>query len=141
MPAPPLKTDPKFGHFPWWPEDGDGWLHPDDAATAHGLIPSPRVFRRDGTSGEYVLLHYGEIRLRARPALWQEVPAPAFAIGDWVEVASRGMENTPYTGTIREILWDEDANAICYQIRVGGQPINDRYSGDDLQRVEPTSQG
>ena len=29
-----LKTDPKYGVYPWWPEDGNDWLHPDDVATA-----------------------------------------------------------------------------------------------------------
>ena len=52
MTAPPLKMDPQFGYFPWWPEDGDGWVHPEDVAIARSLIPSERVFCRDGEAGE-----------------------------------------------------------------------------------------
>ena len=47
--TPPLKTDPKYGYFPWWPQDGNDWLHPDDVAIARSMIPSNRMFRRDGT--------------------------------------------------------------------------------------------
>jgi hypothetical protein len=58
-------------------------------------------------------------------------------IGDWVEVVSRGMLNEPRTGTIREVLWDEDAQALRYQIFENGQPIERLYAREDLQRVEP----
>jgi hypothetical protein len=104
------------------------------------MIPSARVFRRDGASGPYVLLHYGDVQLRVRPALWQEVPPPKFEMGDWVEVVTRGQTNAPYTGTIREILWDEHARELRYQIRVAGQPIEQSYAREDLQPVEPTEQ-
>jgi hypothetical protein len=139
MAAPPLKTDPKYGYFPRWPQDGNGWLHPDDVAVARTMIPSGRVFRRDGTVGEYVLLHYGDVALRVRPALWQEVEPEGLEIGDWVEVLSRGMLNEPRTGTIREMLWDEDVRELRYQIYEGGQLIDRLYAREDLQRVEPVT--
>jgi hypothetical protein len=137
MAAPPLKTDPKYGYFPRWPQDGNGWIHPDDVAAARAMIPSGRVFRRDGTAGEYALLHYGDVTLRVRPALWQEVEPEGLAIGDWVEVLSRGMLNAPRTGMVRELLWDEDVRALRYQIEEGGQLIDRLYTREDLQRVEP----
>jgi hypothetical protein len=133
----PLKTDPKYGYFPHWPQDGNDWLHPEDVAIARAMIPSSRVFRRDGVVGEYFVLHYGDVTLRARPALWQEVEPEGIEIGDWVEVLSRGMLNEPRTGTIREILWDESARAIRYQISEGGQPVDRLYAREDLQRIEP----
>jgi hypothetical protein len=138
MSAPPLKIDPEYGCFPHWPEDGNGWLHPEDVDAARGMIPSARIFRRDGMIGEFTLLHYGEVRIRARPALWQKVPAPAFEIGDWVEVVPRGQTNLPRTGVIRELLWDEYAEEVRYQIDVAGMPTERMYAREDLQRVEPT---
>ena len=137
MAVPPLKTDPKYGYFPWWPEDGDDWIHPEDVAVARSMIPSNRVFRRDGARGEYLLMHYGDTTLRVKRTLWQEVPAADFQIGDWVEVLSRGVRNEPRTGTIREVLWDEGAREIQYQIYESDQPIADLYRREDLQRVEP----
>ena len=58
-----------------------------------------RIYRRDGEQGPYVILHYGDERLRALRTLWQEVHSEGFEIGDWVEVLSRGQRNTPRTGT------------------------------------------
>jgi hypothetical protein len=135
---PPLKTDPKYGYFPWWPEEGDHWIQPADVATARAMIPSGRIFRRDGRDGEYVRMHYGEVTLRVRPTLWQEVEPEGFEIGDWVEVLSRGLVNEPRTGTIAEIAWDDHAGAIRYQIVENGQRIEAIYSRDDLKHVEPT---
>lgn len=139
MTAPPLKTDPKYGCFPWWPEDGNDWVHPDDVAAARSIIPSGRVFRRDGTEGDYLLLHYGETRLRVRPALWQEVPFEDLEIGDWVEVLTRGLRNEPRTGTIREILWDDRERRLQYQIQENDQPITQLYTRDDLRNIDPVA--
>jgi hypothetical protein len=107
-------------------------------ATARAMIPSHRVFCRNGSDGEYLLLRYGDVTLRARRTLWQEVEPEGFAIGDWVEVRTRGMLNEPRVGVIREILWDERARAMRYQISENGRPIEQFYAREDLQRVEPT---
>lgn len=137
-PLPPLKIDRKYGCFPWWPEDGDDWVHPEDVARAREMIPSDRVFRRDGSSGDYLVLHYGDVRLRVRRTLWQEVEPEGFEIGDWVEVLTRGMRNTPRTGTIEEMLWDKESQGLRYQINENGQPIASLYTRDDLRHVDPT---
>jgi hypothetical protein len=105
------------------------------------MIPSQRIFRREGTTDEYVVMHYGDVRLRVRPTLWQEVPHEGFDLGDWVEVLSRGMRNEPRVGVIREMLWDERAGAMRYQIADAGQPIEQLYAREDLRRVEPVQEG
>ena len=137
MTPPPLKTDPKYGHFPWWPEDGDEWLHPDDVARARTMIPSARVFCRDGAEGNYMLMRYGAARLRVRPTLWVEVEPEGLDIGDWVEVLARCMTNEARTGIVREILWDDRSRAIRYQISENGLPIAQMYARADLQQIEP----
>ena len=138
---PPLKTDPKYGCFPWWPEEGEVAFHPEDVAAARAMIPSGRIFRRDGESGDFQLFHYGEVTLRIRPVLWQEVEPEGFEIGDWVEVRTRGWANEPRTGTIGEIEWDDQAGEICYQIVENGQLIETNYAREDLKHVEPTAPG
>jgi hypothetical protein len=135
--TPPLKTDPKYVCFLRWPQNGNDWLHPDDVARARTMIPSQRVFRRDGIDGEFHRLYYGNITLRARSALWQEVAFEGFDIGDWVEVLSHGMRNEPRTGIIREMLWDDSLRIIRYQIAENDVPIADLYAREDLQHVEP----
>jgi hypothetical protein len=134
---PPLKTDPKYGCFLRWPQDGNDWLHPDDVALARTMIPSERVFRRDGMDGEFSCLHYGDVTLRVRPALWQEVQHEGFDIGDWVEVLSHRMRNEPRTGVIREMLWDQRGRTLHYQIFDNDVPVPDLYTREDLQHVEP----
>ncbi len=141
MPPPPLKTDPKYGCFPWWPEDGNDWVHPDDVALARSIIPSGRVFRRDSSDGNYLVMRYGEITLRVRRTLWQEVEPEGFELGDWVEVLSRSLRNEPRTGVIREMIWDQQASVIHYLIAVNDVPLNEPYTRDDLQHVLPTSEG
>ena len=107
MTAPPLKTDPKYGYFPWWPEDGDDWVHPEDVATARSMIPSPRIWRRDGERGPYVVLHYGDTTIRVKRTLWREAPYEGTDLGDWVEVRARGMTNEPHIGQVRDMHWDD----------------------------------
>lgn len=132
-----MKTDPKYGYYPWWPEDGNDWIHPDDAELARTLIPSPRVFRRDGEQGDYVVLHYGDVRLRVKRTLWQEVEPEGFAIGNWVEVLSRGMRNTPRTAIISDMHWDATARELRYQVTENGVTVPNQYAGVDLRHVDP----
>jgi hypothetical protein len=133
-----MKIDPRYGYYPWWPEDGNDWLHPEDVELARELIPSPRVFRRDGEQGPFVILHYGDLRLRVKRTLWQEVTSEGFEIGDWVEVLSRGRRNTPRTGVIREMHWNTTERCLHYNITDADQPIPNDYFVDDLCHVEPT---
>jgi hypothetical protein len=132
-----MKVDPKYGYYPWWPENGDDWIHPEDVELARQWIPSPRVFRRDGEQGEFVVLHYGDIRLRVRRTLWQEVASDGYEIGDWVEVLSRGFKNTPRTATVNEITWDSNARALRYQVMENDKLIPNQYEADDLRHVDP----
>lgn len=133
-----INLEPRYGYYPWWPEDGDDWVHPEDVDLARRMIPSMRIFRREGEQGPFVLLHYGELRLRVKRTLWKEVDGEGFELGDWVEVLSRGKQNEPRSGTIRERLWDEHARALRYQLLVKGLPTPENYTADDLRHVEPT---
>ncbi len=133
-----LKVDPKYGHYPWWPQDGDDWLHPEDVSLARRILPGPKIFCRDGVQGPYCVLAYGDIRLRVRRTLWQEVTWEGFNIGDWVEVLSRGQRNTPRTGTIREMLWDAHDRCIHYQLLENDKPLVKCYTAADLRHVDPT---
>jgi hypothetical protein len=138
-----LKTEPKYGHFPWWPQNGNDWIHHQDVKLARRLIPSPRIFRREGTQAPYIVLTYGDIRLRLLRTLWQEVHWDGFDMGNWVEVLSRGMHNTPLTGRIHEMLWDEHDRCIQYQLQETGKLQengllpNKHYTAIDLRHVEP----
>ncbi|MEN0112138.1 MAG: hypothetical protein AAF805_15565 [Planctomycetota bacterium] len=146
VPLPPLKTDPCYGHFPWWPEDGDAWVHPEDVTLARQLIPGPRVWRRDGyvpnaqagTVNEVTVLHYGDTRLRVRRSLWRVIDPPAWEIGDWVEVRPRGLTNEPHTGVVRDVHWDDRAGDVRYYLTLAdGTPLERAYEAIDFKPVEP----
>ena len=62
-----------------------------------------------------------------------------FEIGDWVEVLSRGLRNTPRTGVIREMHYSTIDRCLLYQILENDQPIPKQYSATDLRHVEPTN--
>jgi len=133
-----LNGEPRYGYYPWWPENGNDWLHSEDVQQARQMIPSQRVFRREGEQGPFVVLHYGDVKLRVLRTLWHEVKGDGFELGDWVEVLSRCGHNDPRTGTIRERVWDEQARALRYQLFDNGQGIANFYAADDLRHVEPT---
>ncbi len=132
-----MKSKPKYGYYPWWPENGDDWIHPEDINLARRLIPSMRIFRRDGELGPFVVLHYGIVQLRVQRTLWQEVESEGFEIGDWVEVLARSYRNTPRTAVIREVLWDGNSRRIHYQVSENDLPIPNLFTSEDLQHIEP----
>jgi hypothetical protein len=135
----PLNTEPRYGYYPWWPVDGDNWVHPEDIERTRALIPSLRVWRRQGIRGPFVLLHYGPLRLRVRPTLWIEVSSEGLEVGDWVEVCSRMMRNTYRIARIGEMIWDERARSIRYQVHQRGQLLPAWLTRADLRPVEPIS--
>ncbi|TWT47729.1 DUF6960 family protein [Botrimarina hoheduenensis] len=140
-PLPPLKTDPKHGYFPWWPEDGDNWVHPQDVAVARSVIPSSRVWRREGiepaTPEDYVVMRYGSVQIRVRRTLWRELRSEGFEVGDMVEVRPRGMTNEPHTGHVRDVLWNEHEGRIEYfLLGVEGTPFEHAYTAQDLRHTE-----
>lgn len=134
-----MKIEPRYGYYPWWPQNGDDWVHPEDVALARRLIPSPRVFRREGGSGPYARLRYGDVCLRVKPTLWQEVASEGLEMGDWVEVLSRMRANDPRTGVVCEIHWDDRARGLRYQVRDNDRAIPNWFSAEDLRPLDPPS--
>ncbi len=137
-PLQPIATDPKYGHYPWWPEEGDAWIHPDDIALARKLIPSQRIWRRDGHADGYSRISYGDRRLRVRYAMWVESRYEGFDVGDLVEILPHGLLNETHTGHIREVLWDEHEGGVRYQITTSeGTLLEHVYTAHDMKHVEP----
>ncbi|QDU57845.1 DUF6960 family protein [Aeoliella mucimassa] len=136
----PLKTDPKYGYYPWWPENGNDWVHPEDVELARRVIPSPRIWRRDGMQGECVVLTYGKLTLRVHRTLWRELDWEGYNLGDMVEIRTRGMQNEHRTGIIREMHWDDHSGVIRYQVTEADETLDNpvNYTAADLKHVEPT---
>lgn len=119
-----------------WPQDGEGWIHPEDRCLAQNLLPSNRVFRCEERNGRYNVLSYGHRVLRIESVLWREVPDEGLQIGDQVEVLSRFGRNWPRVAEIREIRWRETAHEIVYQLRERTRDIPTPYAAGDLRRLE-----
>lgn len=133
------RTEPDYGFFPWWPEDGDAWLYAEDVAIARSMIPSQQVWRRDVhpiviEGVEYQVLRYGDIQIRVRQTLWRAAPHEGINLGDLVEVLPFGIKNEPQTGRIREVLIDEETLQLSYQITLGdGREVDKRFPAGDLR--------
>jgi len=130
-----MKTDPRYGYYPWWPEDGSDWVHPDDVAVARGMIPSKRIWRRDGVLGPFVFIHYGDLSIRVRPVLWVEVQGEGIELGNWVEVLSHMQKNTHCIGQVREMFWNTYTRSIGYRIQSSQQIEPKTYASSDLRLV------
>ena len=122
-----------FGIFPWWPEDGIDWIHPDDVATARQLVPSTRVLRRERRSGRFAHLFYGETRVRVRPTLWHLVRSEGLEVGDWIEIRSHMGRNLPGLGVIREVRYDRHTSQLYYRIARHGMLLPKHFAAEDLR--------
>jgi len=130
-----MRTEPTYRVYPWWPADGDAWVHPDDVRLARRLIPSTRVFRRVGREGAYLVLSYGKHRLRVKPTLRKAVPGDGLDVGDRVEVCSHNGRNRPLVGTIGDMRWNARYGVIQYRVRSRNMTLARRYTIDDLRPV------
>jgi hypothetical protein len=134
---PPLKRPPVYGVFRWWPEDGEAWIHPHDTGIVKGLIPGPRVFRREDLDETWALVTYGDVRFRIRPAIWLEVEHEGFDVGDWVEIKSRMGQADPFVGRIRDMHWNHANGQIEYFVDRADLSEVRAWLAEDLAPVDP----
>lgn len=135
LPLTPLKIQPKYGVYLWWPAD-QNWVHPDDLETANELIPSDRVFRREAYDDKYALLLYGERFIRVRPVIWLEVQSEGYELGDQVEVKSQLGKVRPLVATIDDIRWDNQSRSIKYSLSANGRAGERSYLSDEFQLTQ-----
>jgi hypothetical protein len=130
-----MRTEPAYLVYPWWPENGDDWVHPSDVRLARSLIPGTRVFRRLGREGAYVVLGYGVQRLRVKPTMRQAIAGDGYDIGNRVEVCSRLGKNRPFVATVREMDWNAHFGVIQYRLERRAMILARRYTAADLRPV------
>ena len=135
FPTKPLKIQPKYGVYLWWPVD-ENWVHPDDLDTADELIPSDRVFRREEYDKEYSLLLYGEQFIRVRPVIWLEIQSEGYELGDQIEVKSQMGKGQPIVATIEGIRWDNETRRIKYSLSAHGRAVERDYTSDEFQLTQ-----
>ena len=135
---------PQYGIFPRWPEDGQGWIHPDDVALVTRLIPSERILRRDSFDGTYYHYRYGDCRFRLRPCLWLPVKAEGIDIGDPVETIGLGLERERFVGVVAGMHYVRRKGRVLYRLRRAGKIVTRLYLREhlrllaDKERIRPS---
>ncbi len=126
---------PDYGCFPRWPENGHGFIHPDDSALVLRLIPSERVFRRDLYDGTYYHYRYGELRFRLKPCLWLKVQSEGIDIGDSVETIGVGMERELFIAEVHGMYFVRRKGCLLYRLRRGSTPLPNLYASSSLRQL------
>jgi hypothetical protein len=124
--------------FPWWPKDGDDWLHHEDTELARRLIPGKRVFIRTRSSGPFDIYTYGEESFRARPVLSYEIDGDGFRVGDHVEVYFR-MGTRSLISEIAEMQYSTYCHRIIYRLRSRDLLSEQCYFASDFKRLVPAT--
>ncbi|KAA5546188.1 hypothetical protein FYK55_04670 [Roseiconus nitratireducens] len=114
---------PDYGCLLRWPENGQGFIHPDDVAVATQLIPSPRVFRRVRFDQVYYHYTYGQQRFRLRPVMWLPVRFEGIDIGDQVETVGLGLERDRFVAHVWGMYYVRRKGCILYRLRRGDQVV------------------
>ena len=127
---------PDYGCFLRWPENGHGFIHPEDMATVRRLMPSPRVLKRTQFDGTYYHYRYGPLGFRLRPAMWLQVSHEGFDIDDRVETVGVGLERERFVATIWGMYYIQRKGCILYRLRRGDQLVPNLYPADQMRLLE-----
>ena len=119
---------PDYGCFPRWPQNGNGFIHPDDVHYATRMIPSERVFRREAFDGKYYHYRYGKVLVRMEPCLWLQVASEGIDIGDQVETVGVGMERELFVAEVFGMYYVRRKGCILYRLRRGDSLVPNLYS-------------
>lgn len=64
-----------------------------------------------------------------------ELPKPEFQIGDSVKVIVSDRNQTPHTGTIRDVIWHHKDQRYNFYLIECGKKVSKRYLAEDLCSV------
>ena len=130
---------PIYGCFPRWPQDGQGFIHPDDVPIATRCIPSERVFRRDAFDGVYYHYTYGSIRFRLRPCMWLKVTHDGIDIGDSVETVGTGLQRELFVAEVWGMYFVRRKGCILYRLRKSDSLVPRLYTSEQLRLLTDKS--
>ena len=136
---PALQQFPQYGCFLRWPEDGQGFIHPDDVPSALRCIPSERVLRRESFDDVYYHYRYGQIRFRLRPCMWLQIDTDGIDIGDSVETLGVGMERDLFVAEIWGMYYVRRKGCILYRLRRSGTVVPRLYPAHQLRLLTDKS--
>jgi hypothetical protein len=130
MQWPPL---PDYGCILRWPQEGQGFIHPDDVPVATRCFPSERVFRRNRFDGVYYHFSYGRLRFRLRPTMWLAVKPDGIDIGDAVETTGVLLERELFVAEVWGMYYVQRKGCILYRLRRGASTVPRLYPATQLR--------
>lgn len=120
------KTNPRWGLYPWFEEDGSELIHPDDLATVKRLMPHGLVFQLLGEGDGFIRLSYGDVVVRVRPSKFQEVIADVRTVGEAVRLVDGRA------GEVIGVQWHHKRAEPMYKLCMEGKKKSKRYWNSDL---------
>ena len=134
----------EYGLYNWWPktirpndamdERFDSMIHPEDIQLANEISPVGKVFVKTGRDGRYIVIEFGNNRLRVTPDNWEPVAGDGFKVGDKVRVLNNNGKNTPKEGYIVSMSWHNKNRSIIYHLSENGKRLKKRYEANDIER-------
>lgn len=135
----------EYGLYNWWPksvrpdetmdEDLDSMIHPKDIQLANEVNPIGKVFIKTGTEDNYIVIEFGEHRLRVTPDNWEPIKGDGLKVGDKVKVLSSNGKNTPKFGNIISMSWHYKNKCIVYNLSEKGKRLKKRYGVSDIEKL------
>ncbi len=120
-----------WGLYPWFQEQGEARIHPEDLQAFKNLKPYGKVFEQIGSIEEYIVLQYNKIKYRVKKDLFTVLPiSPVFTFGDRVE----DINHPDRVGTICDIEWHHKDKQFIYFIEINEKKSSKRYYDRDLTR-------
>src|SRR5690606_3875004 len=89
------------------------------------------------TDDDWYLLSYGDVTLKIRPVMVDEVPEPKFKMGELVELAHQLEVDKISVGKIYAIRYSDYYHEPQYYLIRGDLKSQNAYLAKDLKRYEP----
>lgn len=120
-----------WGLYPWFNEEGEHMIHPDDIELLIRIKPYGKVFKCIAINDEYITIMYSDYKFRVKRELFNKVDSPLFTFEEKVMVKDKEI-----CGIIAEINWHHGKNEIFYLIKVEGKKKSKRYFSCDLMKKD-----
>ena len=121
-----------WGTYPWFEEDGDELIHPDDRGNIKILIGNSKAYEFVKKDDGYNELKYGENVFRIKDVLKKELPEPNYKIGETVMIKNKDCIGA----VITDVMWHTSMQKYYYYLSVNGKKKTRRYFDDDLTKKE-----
>ncbi|NLS19411.1 hypothetical protein HGP16_23000 [Rhizobium sp. P40RR-XXII] len=118
---------------PWFEENGEWLIDPDDLERIRAFRPYGVVFRVFDEDREYVTICSGDQVFRVRRDILKMIE-PKECWRFEVE-ESAFIKESGYSGTVASIRWHQKENKPMYLLKVGGTIKSRRYWPEELEKI------